>query len=901
MVSDARLVQGVLDGRRGDFVKLAKRHFLAVYGVALAALRDPSGAETVACEAFLSALQSLDTLNDPNTFSSWVFGIVRDRCVARKIEERRNKPRILSALDKFAAQTSGNQMRNLTDSVWSRVAGLDSEAREIIVLYYIGSQDLRQVASCLAVSQRAVTAGFERARAELGPRIEQMLSEAVVSHRPSADAIRRLADEILAVPVSWQVQRSTLGVRAVRSLRQSREFLPLSRLMVLTLTGLFAVTCAAALMLLLHRDRAAEQAGRDSERLGVLALEQRHERRYPNSRPVAHRHSDAAAGPAAVREPSAPNEKGGPVVRVFDMRDPSVAIANAAVVAIYEGRPSQRTVTDHTGRAYLEPIASGKSVLSVIHEQYLPQRGIEAALDNGKEFDVALDPGLTLSGRVVIAESGKPVESFTALVVARDLRRLAPSWKDGSVLISAPDGRFKLAGLANVLRVVFLVPGLAAESVPLNLASGSLDLGVIRLHNPYQLDLLVLDDEGRPVPNAEVSVPLLYSDYASGVGILGRKTDNSGTLALDDLSEFPDTILIDHPDYAPSTTKLTEESSNRRIQAIVTLQKGATIRGRVTRDGKALENAVVILVSDSHRVVRNPRHPIGPEGEYVIEHIVPGEYGLVCVAPGVGRDFAFRQLWRDIEASDATTTKADFDFPSMLGKVTGRVLVGDRPPTWGRVHLWISTKTGRTELQTACDSYGFFTFDEVFPGNAVGAVSATIRLGPDSGSRTYANHATLYTDLLEIDVEAGKSTELNFYVGAGPALRLSVQGLPERHGLRTWIAKAAGGENSSVKAESEPNPQLVLETFLYSNGVHVLPGLGPGTYTMAAYAYRPRVRAPGQASASSPLEYARISQPGFRVNDRDYDNIRIIETFAAHESTDAEITIDASRYQVARE
>src|SRR6185503_1621639 len=68
---------------------LARRHLRAAYVVALAVLGRPADAEDVAQEAFVVALERLESC-DPDRFSGWLVKIVRTRAL-NAIDKRRHR------------------------------------------------------------------------------------------------------------------------------------------------------------------------------------------------------------------------------------------------------------------------------------------------------------------------------------------------------------------------------------------------------------------------------------------------------------------------------------------------------------------------------------------------------------------------------------------------------------------------------------------------------------------------------------------------------------------------------------------------------------------------------------------------------------------------------------------
>lgn len=91
---DARLVAQARRGDRQAFEALVRRHMGAAYPVALSRVSDPQDAEDVVQDAFVTALEKLDSCEQPEHFRAWFLTIVRNRAHnVRKYEAvRRAQP-----------------------------------------------------------------------------------------------------------------------------------------------------------------------------------------------------------------------------------------------------------------------------------------------------------------------------------------------------------------------------------------------------------------------------------------------------------------------------------------------------------------------------------------------------------------------------------------------------------------------------------------------------------------------------------------------------------------------------------------------------------------------------------------------------------------------------------------
>lgn len=88
--SDALLAQRVRDGDAAAFDRLVDRHMRAAFAVAWRVLGQREDAEDAVQEAFLSALQHIDSFDASREFRPWLLRIVLNQSLnARKYRERR--------------------------------------------------------------------------------------------------------------------------------------------------------------------------------------------------------------------------------------------------------------------------------------------------------------------------------------------------------------------------------------------------------------------------------------------------------------------------------------------------------------------------------------------------------------------------------------------------------------------------------------------------------------------------------------------------------------------------------------------------------------------------------------------------------------------------------------------
>jgi RNA polymerase sigma-70 factor, ECF subfamily len=177
-LSDEELVSRVLEGQTSLFEILIRRYNQRLFRVTRAVTRDPSEAEDVMQQAYVSAFSHLGQFAGRARFSTWLTRIAVHEALARV--RRRGRE---ASLDAFEAewqegsmhalrsdaptpedQAQAEQTRRLLESA---IDALPEIYRTVFVLREIEGLDTTETASCLAIREDAVKTRLSRARALL--------------------------------------------------------------------------------------------------------------------------------------------------------------------------------------------------------------------------------------------------------------------------------------------------------------------------------------------------------------------------------------------------------------------------------------------------------------------------------------------------------------------------------------------------------------------------------------------------------------------------------------------------------------------------------------------------------------------------------------------------------------
>src|SRR5215467_15392318 len=179
--SDTELVAASRRGDRDAFAQLFVRHRHLLTTLVTRMLGDRALAEDVIQEAAVTALTSLDRLQEPGRFGPWLTGIGLNLC--RRWLRRRSRATwswealqgdlvwsgpVHDSIDPVEAVVEAE----LSEQVRAAVADLPAGQRRAIVLFYFAGLTQREVADVLGVEVGAIKARLHQGRATLRARLD---------------------------------------------------------------------------------------------------------------------------------------------------------------------------------------------------------------------------------------------------------------------------------------------------------------------------------------------------------------------------------------------------------------------------------------------------------------------------------------------------------------------------------------------------------------------------------------------------------------------------------------------------------------------------------------------------------------------------------------------------------
>ena len=174
----------VLRAREGDteaFAALAAAFLRASYLTALAIVARPNDAEDVAQDAFVVALERIDSCREPERFARWLLQIVRNRalnCLERR--RLRDVPRNESSVD-VALEPPSIGIGQLRARLLHALLHVSEIQREVVLLHDVEEWTHLEIAAALGISVGMSRQHLFNARRVLRGRLAEH-AEAEVRH-----------------------------------------------------------------------------------------------------------------------------------------------------------------------------------------------------------------------------------------------------------------------------------------------------------------------------------------------------------------------------------------------------------------------------------------------------------------------------------------------------------------------------------------------------------------------------------------------------------------------------------------------------------------------------------------------------------------------------------------------
>jgi len=198
---DGHIVFKCLEGDPAAFGLLVDKYKGSIFALAYSKLGNFHDAEDVTQEVFIKAYRKLKTLKNRDNFLAWLYAITSNLCKDwfRSRERRFNHEIVEEEIDRISMESyrDDKACELLNDALDS----LPDAYRQVLMLYYLGGMDGKEIARFLGTSQNAIMLRLSRARLQLREEMVTMMRDTYEAQKLSVSFTFRIVEIIKRITI----------------------------------------------------------------------------------------------------------------------------------------------------------------------------------------------------------------------------------------------------------------------------------------------------------------------------------------------------------------------------------------------------------------------------------------------------------------------------------------------------------------------------------------------------------------------------------------------------------------------------------------------------------------------------------------------------------------------------
>ena len=200
MTEDATLVAQALKNGPAGFGPIVERYKGAMFGIALARLRNFHDAEDLTQEAFVQAFQRLRSIRDREKLGAWLRSIVIHMC-ANQIKRQVKRTELEDTIQTTSPKLQGAGNKHDTQAeVMGALCKLSRVQRESVTMFYISGYSVEEVAAIQEVPEGTVKSRLYNARLKLKEEMIKMVSDTLKENAPGGEFSQRVLKMLSRYP-----------------------------------------------------------------------------------------------------------------------------------------------------------------------------------------------------------------------------------------------------------------------------------------------------------------------------------------------------------------------------------------------------------------------------------------------------------------------------------------------------------------------------------------------------------------------------------------------------------------------------------------------------------------------------------------------------------------------------
>ena len=202
---DGSIINACLNDEPEAFGVLVDKYKAGIFAYVFARIKNFQDAQELTQDVFLCAYQGLHKLKRYESFSFWLFRIASNQCKKwQRNQIRHPQPESIEdidpkIIDKSSLEFHHNEIMN--QSVREALDSLPDTYREVLMLYYFGDMDSKEIAESLGTSPTAIRMRISRAREQLKEEMLAMMGTAFEQEKLRASFTFRIVEAIKRIRI----------------------------------------------------------------------------------------------------------------------------------------------------------------------------------------------------------------------------------------------------------------------------------------------------------------------------------------------------------------------------------------------------------------------------------------------------------------------------------------------------------------------------------------------------------------------------------------------------------------------------------------------------------------------------------------------------------------------------
>ncbi|MDZ4858930.1 MAG: carboxypeptidase regulatory-like domain-containing protein [Candidatus Hydrogenedentes bacterium] len=496
------------------------------------------------------------------------------------------------------------------------------------------------------------------------------------------------------------------------------------------------------------------------------------------------------------------------------------------------GNSSGYAQTDAEGKFEIVGLQAGTHWYGAHHQDYSqPDQQQEVEVPN-PNMTITLRGKGTIQGRVLEAQSGQPVKTFSIIPLVGRIERIEPGnyMGTGQTFVDE-NGRFEIRGNDGDAALYVTAQGYAPKlhKVP-GVREGQTTSGVdVRLDAGGVIEGVVTNKQGQAVAGASIYIGRVPTqEWERQQRPANATTDADGSFRIESLAAENTRVYATHGEYATASATATPAAGGAAMVNIV-LGSGGVINGTIRVAGRPVASGygVSLHVPEGEGQGYNAQSEVNGSGQFTFNGLPEGTVSLTVYGnqPGAGR----RQISKQATVAADQVTTVDFDITEGTAGVEGVITRDGQPVSSASVNLTIAADDGNSENAHAqADSKGAYKLDGLPPGAATLMVYVNTD-GQFQQARSF-----------QVQLEDRRTIRHDIELSGGMRVSGSVSGVPEG-----WFASVSlfrgqidvSGDLQSLYQELQGQMAGAAQI---TEGRFFVEGIEPGEYTVLAVGVNPQ-------------------------------------------------------------